>query len=62
MPLLTTDGQVLPLEVEWNGVKSCPGFLAIEGEPFGQTAHRSECNCEFHRILRSEAEFATPNT
>jgi len=56
MPFQTATGEVLPLSLSWNGVHSCPDFLAIEGLSLGQSAHLSSCSCEFHSRLRSEDE------
>jgi hypothetical protein len=57
MPFKTLTGESLALEITWNGVDSCPDFLAIEGLSLGQAAHLSSCNCDFHRKLRSEEEW-----
>ena len=61
MAYRTANGHILPLEVEWEGIKSCQDFLAIEGMTLEQAAHLSMCNCELHRRLRSEEEWENPN-
>ena len=61
MPLITASGERLPLEITWNGVKSCPEFLAIEGLSLGQCGHLSSCNCAFHRMLRTDEESEDPD-
>jgi hypothetical protein len=62
MSFVTADGRALPLEIEWNGVRSCLAFQAIEGFTLGQAAHLSSCSCEFHRKLRSDEESEAQNT
>jgi hypothetical protein len=56
MPFVTAIGERRPLDVDWNGVKSCPDFTIREGQTFGEAARLSDCNCEFHRMLRSDDE------
>ncbi len=54
MPFITRSGETKPFDVDWNGIKSCPNFTIREGQTFGEAACLSECNCEFHRMLRNE--------
>ena len=54
MLFITRSGETLPLDVDWNGVKSCPGFMLREGQTFGEAARLSRCNCEFCRMLRTK--------
>lgn len=61
MPLLTLDNQTHPFSFEWNGVKSCEDFVAIEGATLGEAAHLSACKCVFHRMLRSEDASVSPS-
>jgi hypothetical protein len=54
MLFIAKSGEIIPLTVDWNGIKDCPTFTVREDQTFGEAAHLSECNCEFHRMCRSE--------
>lgn len=54
MKLISKSGEIVPLAVDWNGIKSCPDFTIREGQTFGEAARLSQYNCEFCRMCRSE--------
>jgi hypothetical protein len=54
MPFIAKSGEAVPFDVDWNGIKSCPGFTIRDGQTFGEAARLSTCSCEFCRRLRSE--------
>jgi hypothetical protein len=60
MPFITKSGETVPFDVDWNGIKSCPGFTIRDGQTLGEAARLSTCSCEFHRMLRSEDESEDP--
>ena len=54
MLFITNRNEEISLEINWNGVKSCPSFVINEGQTFGEAARLSGCSCEFCRMCRSE--------
>lgn len=62
MPFITKSGETRPLDLDWNGVKSCPDFAIRDGQTFGEAAPFSGCNCEFCCICRSEDAAEDPGS
>jgi hypothetical protein len=54
MPFITKSGEVLPLEICWNGFKNCLTFTVREGQSFGEAVCLSDCSCAFCHMLRTE--------
>lgn len=56
MTIISVSGENIPFEVDWNGIKNCPGFTLRAGQTFGDAVRTLGCNCPFcHAVLNEDS-------